>query len=95
MEEDLKKKLISRLNRVEGQVSGVRNMVDKGEYCVDVLNQITAAQSALGRVGSMILQNHLETCVLGAFESGNERDAHKKIEEIIEVFDKYGRVGSR
>jgi DNA-binding FrmR family transcriptional regulator len=95
LDDVMKGKVAHRLNRIEGQVAGVRRMVESDAYCIDVLNQISAAQAALGRVGSIVLQNHLETCVAGVFESGNDRDRHRKLEEIMEIFHKYGRLRSR
>ena len=90
IDNELKKKIVARLNRVEGQVSGIRRMIDDDAYCVDLLNQISAAQAALGKVGSIVLKNHLETCVADAFDSGDQRERHKKMEEVIGIFDKYG-----
>lgn len=95
MESNYKQKLVSRLNRVEGQVNGIRKMIDNDKYCVDILNQIAAAQAALGRVGSLILENHLNHCVADAFASDSELNRRQKIQEILEVFEKYGRLGSR
>ena len=58
-EEEYKNKLVSRLNRAEGQIRGIRNMVEKDAYCDDILNQISAVQAALDSVGKMILENQL------------------------------------
>jgi len=59
------KKLTARVNRVAGQVEGIRRMLDEGRYCLDILNQIAAARSALDALGVELLTGHLETCVLG------------------------------
>ena len=59
------RKLSARVNRVVGQVEGIRRMVDEGRYCVEVLNQIAAARSVLDALGVELLSRHLETCVLG------------------------------
>lgn len=59
------KKLTARVNRVAGQVEGIRRMLDEGRYCLDILNQIAAARSALDALGVELLTSHLETCVLG------------------------------
>lgn len=55
----------SRVNRVAGQVAGIQRMVEEGRYCVDILNQIAAARSALDALGIELLTRHLESCVLG------------------------------
>ena len=59
------KKVVSRVNRIAGQVSGIKKMVEEDRYCVDILTQISAARSALDALGVELLTSHLETCVLG------------------------------
>ncbi len=59
------KKIEARVNRIVGQVAGIRRMVEEDRYCVDVLNQIAAVRSALDALGIELLTKHLETCVLG------------------------------
>ena len=58
-------KLKSRVNRIAGQVAGIGRMVDEERYCVDILNQIAAARSALDALGIELLTNHIESCVVG------------------------------
>ena len=57
----IKSNLVSRLNRVEGQIRGIRGMVEKDVYCDDILNQIAAVQSALNAVGKMLLEGHMKS----------------------------------
>lgn len=57
--------IAARANRVAGQVGGIQRMVSEGRYCVDILNQIAAARSALDALGIAVLTRHLESCVLG------------------------------
>lgn len=59
------KKVKARLNRIAGQVAGIRRMLEEGRYCVDVLNQIAAVRSALDALGIELLSRHLESCLLG------------------------------
>ena len=59
------RKVKARVNRIAGQVAGIQRMVGEGRYCVEILNQIAAARSALDALGVEILTNHLESCVLG------------------------------
>ena len=69
-----RKKVVSRLNRIGGQVSGIKKMVEEDRYCVDILTQISAARSALDALGVELLTSHLETCVLGhGTQSEHER----------------------
>lgn len=65
MDADVRKQLLSRANRVAGQVAGVQRMIAEDRYCVDVLHQIAAARSALDRLGVELLTRHLESCVAG------------------------------
>ena len=60
-----------------------------------MLLQVSAAQAALGKIGQMILASHIECCVADAFESGTDRDRHQKIDELVEVFGRYSRIGAK
>ena len=92
LKEDVRKDVTARLKRISGQVSGIQRMVDEDRYCVDVLLQVAAAEAALDRVGHLVLGSHIETCVSSALESGRPRDRKKKMDELLEVFSKFGRV---
>ena len=63
--------LIRRLNRIEGQVRGVRGMVEKEAYCTDILTQVSAIQSALNAFSRELLSNHIHTCVVQDIQSGH------------------------
>lgn len=65
MNDHSRKDLKTRINRVAGQVAGIQRMIDDDKYCVDILNQIAAARSALDALGIKLLSGHLESCVLG------------------------------
>ncbi|MDF2714996.1 MAG: CsoR family transcriptional regulator [Paenibacillus sp.] len=62
--DDVKSSLITRLNRIEGQVLGIKGLIEKEAYCDDVLNQIASVHSALNGVGKLLLEYHLESCVI-------------------------------
>lgn len=79
----LKKSLVTRLNRVEGQIRGIRKMIENDSYCDDVLNQISAATAALNGISKLVLENHIRTCVV---EKINQDDAI--IAELIITIDK-------
>ncbi len=88
MNPETKKKLEARLGRVAGQVSGIQRMLEEDRYCVDVLTQIAAARAALAKVGQILLESHIQTCVIAAFESDDEEQRAEKIAELIRVFEK-------
>ncbi len=67
----LKTELTTRLNRVEGQVRGIKGMIEKDSYCDDVLNQISAAQAALTSVSKMLLENHIRGCITEKIKNGD------------------------
>ncbi|MDF2557878.1 MAG: csoR 2 [Bacillales bacterium] len=82
--EKLNHNLGSRLNRIEGQIKGIKGMIEKGTYCDDILNQISAVQSALSSVSKMLLENHIKTCVSDKLLNGDE----EVIEELIKTIGK-------
>jgi len=90
LDDATQKKLVTRLKRIEGQVGGLRRMLEGESYCVDVLLQISAVQGALGRVGQILLESHIRSCVREAFTRGDAEARDQKIEELMEVFTRYG-----
>ena len=80
--------LQKRLSRIEGQVRGIRNMIDHHRYCGDVLAQIASVQKALDSVGNIVTRNHLETCVTKALRSGDVAEAEKTYKEIMDLLTK-------
>jgi DNA-binding FrmR family transcriptional regulator len=74
--------LIRRLRRIEGQVRGIERMVDRGEYCVDILQQTAALRAAVDAVALLILEDHVQGCVRTAAEQG---ETDRYIEEVLEV----------
>lgn len=78
---------LKKLNRVAGQIEGVKKMIDAGRYCIDILTQLRAARAALRRVEADILESHLNSCVVESFLSGKSRDA--KIRELKELYRKF------
>ena len=87
--EDEKRSLAARLRRAEGQVAGVRRMIEQGDYCVDVLLQVAAVRAALGRVGRLVLESHVDSCVSHALSRGDDAERRKKLAELLDVFDRY------
>lgn len=66
----LKVSMVSRLNRIEGQVRGIKGMVEKDAYCDDILNQIAAVQSAMKSVSRLLLESHMKSCIVNRIQSG-------------------------
>ena len=66
------KDLLTRLNRIEGQVRGIKNMIEEERYCVDFLTQVSAVQAALNSFSKTLLASHIKTCVVTEIQSGNE-----------------------
>jgi DNA-binding FrmR family transcriptional regulator len=81
-------KLISRLNRIEGQVRGISKMVTEGRYCIDVLTQLQAVRAALSRVETTMLQDHLGHCIEGAITAGDVDDQRAKAAELIQLLER-------
>lgn len=83
--------LLSRVSRIEGQVRGVKGMIEEGKYCVDILTQIKAARSALKSLELLVLEGHANHCLLNAVRSGSKSETEKKINEIMELIRKSSR----
>ena len=77
-----KSQLVRRLSRIEGQVRGIARMVERDEYCVDILQQTAALRAAVDAVSIMILEDHVQGCVRTAAERG---EADKYVDEVIDV----------
>ncbi|WP_251552396.1 metal-sensitive transcriptional regulator [Neobacillus muris] len=69
--DNVKKNLVTRLNRIEGQIRGIKGLIEKDTYCDDVITQISATQSALNSVAKILLEGHLKTCVLERINEGD------------------------
>ena len=80
------RKVIRRLQIAEGHVRAIQRMVENGDYCIDVLKQISAVQSALGKVSQIILENHLNTCVTSAVRGDDPAERERVLREIADVF---------
>ncbi len=78
------KKLINRLNRIEGQIRGIKGMVEKSAYCTDILVQTAAVQAALDAFSRELLSEHIKTCVADNIRSGND----EVIDELISTLKK-------
>ena len=83
-EDEEKKALMNRLNRIEGQVRGVKNMLDNDIYCTDILVQVAAIQSALNSFNKELLSEHIKSCVVDDIKNGKE----ESVEELLVTIKK-------
>ncbi|MCK5543117.1 MAG: metal-sensitive transcriptional regulator [Desulfobacterales bacterium] len=84
--EQVKKNAQTRLKKIEGQIRGIAKMVKDEKYCIDIVNQITAAEKALNGVAKIIMKRHVESCVTSAIVKG---EGQNKIDELIDTVFKY------
>jgi DNA-binding FrmR family transcriptional regulator len=90
LNDEAKAKTRARLRRIEGQVQGLQRMLDNDAYCVDILLQISAVQGALEQVQKLLLGRHIESCVTDALRSGSKSERQQKVDELLEVFSRFG-----
>jgi len=86
--DEVKKSLLTRLKRIEGQVRGIQKMVEDDRYCIDILIQINAVNAALKQAGFSVLENHTSHCVLQAAESGEGEETVKELIDVMKQFSK-------
>ena len=79
------KDLTNRLNRVEGQIRGVKNMVEEERYCIDIMTQVSAIQSALNAFNKKLLANHIKSCVVEDIRAGHE----EIVDELCTTIQKF------
>tara|TARA_R110002072_G_scaffold534_6_gene4081 strand:+ start:255980 stop:256270 length:291 start_codon:yes stop_codon:yes gene_type:complete len=82
------KSQITRVNRIEGQVRGIKNMIQEEKYCIDILTQIKAVRSALKSLEVQVLEGHVNHCLSKAVESKSKKEIELKISEIMELIKK-------
>ncbi len=82
--EDEKRALINRLSRIEGQIRGIRGMVERDAYCADIVTQVSAVSAALGSFNKELLGEHIRSCVVSDVKEGDG----EKVDELIELLGK-------
>ena len=85
MRKDIKLAALKRLSRIEGQVRGLRRMLEEDRYCIDIVTQVSAVRAALRRAEEEILRDHVAHCVESAIESRNGAEQRRKIAELMDV----------
>lgn len=81
------KDLVNRLSRIEGQVRGVKKMVEDDRYCIDIVTQVSAIQAALNSFNKVLLSNHIKTCVVDDIKKGSE----ETVDELCATLQKLMR----
>ena len=81
--------LLKRLARIEGQVRGISKMIEDDRYCIDILTQLGAVDTALEAVAVKVLEEHVEHCVAGALASGDKQAAEEKSRELLEAVQRF------
>ena len=85
--EETKKQLTNRLNRIEGQIRGIKKMIEEDRYCNDVLIQLSAVESSVKSLSNQVLETHLLTCISNEIEKGNL----EVIDELISLFKRFNK----
>ena len=83
--EEEKKKIVSRLNRIAGQVNGVARMVEEDRYCDDILIQLSAVEKSVKSLSALIFESHVHTCLIENIQSGNL----SVVDEIVDLFKRF------
>ena len=87
-----KEALVKRLHRIEGQVRGIERMVEDDRYCIDILTQVAAVNTALESLAFKLLDDHVSHCVTGALASGDPKEAAAKSKELMEAVQRFART---
>jgi len=83
--------LTKRMRRIEGQVRGIEKMIDEDRYCIDILTQVSAVETALQAVAFQILDGHVNHCVKDALASGDQAVAAEKSRELLQAVHRFAR----
>ncbi|MFO8037163.1 MAG: metal-sensitive transcriptional regulator [Anaerolineales bacterium] len=81
-----------RLNTITGHLKGIQRMVEEGAYCIDIISQIHAVQSALNKVSTIILDDHLKSCLITAVKGDDPEERERVLQEIVDVFETTSKV---
>ena len=87
-----KEALVKRLHRIEGQVRGIERMVEDDRYCIDILTQVAAVNTALESLAFKVLDDHVSHCLSDALASGDPKEAAAKSKELMEAVQRFART---
>ena len=83
---------LKRLKNAEGHIRGIQRMIEDGKYCIDIMQQIQAVQAALSKVSTIILEEHLHSCLITAVRGDDPIDRERVLKEISNIFDAATKV---
>ena len=83
---------LTRLKTAEGHLRGIQRVLEEDAYCIDVIRQIQAVQSALNKVSTIVLDNHLNSCVITAIRGEDPRERERVLKEVADIFDAATKV---
>ena len=83
---------LTRLKTAEGHLRGIQRMLEEDAYCIDVIRQIQAVQSALNKVSTIVLDNHLNSCVITAIRGEDPQERERVLKEVADIFDAATKV---
>jgi DNA-binding FrmR family transcriptional regulator len=92
MDAKTRDQVIRRLRSIQGHVKGIEKMVQDDQYCVDVMRQVIATQAAMAKLNELILESHLNSCVIEAVRGNNPQAREKVLQEISDVFEMSRKV---
>ena len=87
MDDEHRRAVLKRLRSISGHVNGIERMVTEDAYCIDVIKQVQAVQAALNKVNDLILEQHLNSCVIEAVRGDNQKERERVLDEIVDVFE--------
>lgn len=90
LDEAQQQAIVTRLNRIEGQVRGIRRMVQEPRLCIELLQQLAAAEAALNRISLAVFRFHVEKCVPDGITKGDPDRTHC-LSELVDIFDRFAR----
>ena len=90
LDEHQQQAIVTRLNRIEGQVRGIRRMVQEPRLCVEILQQLAAAEAALNRISLAVFKFHVERCVPEGIAQG-DAEREKRLTELVDIFDRFSK----
>jgi DNA-binding FrmR family transcriptional regulator len=82
--------LVRRLNRIEGQVRGIRRMIEEPRACIEILQQLAAAEAALNRISLAVFRHHVDHCIHDAVVKG-DGEHRQQLNELVDIFDRFGK----
>lgn len=88
LDEAQRQAIVTRLNRIEGQVRGIRRMVQEPRLCIEILQQLSAAEAALNRISLAVMRYHVERCVPDGVAKGDP-DRSQRLSELVDIFDRF------